>query len=211
MSLSPAGELGSNFGCLWTAEARTKDEVALQWSCSPNITRNLAPPFRIIRFNQVKLKIWNFDFEAKATFRVSRSLPPYRQWAAVTTYRWKKIIWSLKIESCCEIFSKTTFPKILWNWFKRYLIEDSAPTHHALSLFVARLGEESGNCKEKNGGKTKVGKFIRVTHRFKTYDIYLSDSPKPEPGRGAYTLGLLPFLRQSWKLQRQVYRHFIPL
>merc|ERR1711990_1146215 len=49
MSLSPEGELGSNFGCLWTAEARTKDEVALQWSCSPNSTRNLDPPFRVIR------------------------------------------------------------------------------------------------------------------------------------------------------------------
>ena len=171
MSLSTEAELISNFGCLWTAEARTKDEVALQWSCSPNITRNLAPPFRIIRFNQVKLKIWNFDFEAKATFRVSRSLPPYRQWAAVTTYRWKT---SFNPSRLIAVFSKTTFPKkISWIWFKRYLIEDSAPTHHALSLFVARLGEESGNCKKKNGGKTK---FFRVTHQFKTYEIYLSDS-----------------------------------
>ena len=45
MSLSTEAELMSNFGCLWTAEARTKDEVALQWSCSPNITRNWDPPF----------------------------------------------------------------------------------------------------------------------------------------------------------------------
>ena len=45
MSLSTEAELMSNFGCLWTADARTKDEVALQWSCSPNITRNWDPPF----------------------------------------------------------------------------------------------------------------------------------------------------------------------
>merc|ERR1712037_1029658 len=49
MSLSTEAELMSNFGCLWTAEARTKDEVALQWSCSPNITRNWDPPLRVIR------------------------------------------------------------------------------------------------------------------------------------------------------------------
>ena len=49
MSLSPEGLFMSNLGCLWTADARTKEEVALQWSCSPNITRNVAPPFKVIR------------------------------------------------------------------------------------------------------------------------------------------------------------------
>ena len=34
MSLSPEASFKLNLGCLWTAEARTKDEVALQFSIS---------------------------------------------------------------------------------------------------------------------------------------------------------------------------------
>ena len=53
----------------------------------------------------------------------------------------------------------------------RYLIENGAPTHEAMSLFVARLGRERGDLKDKTQGrefiKIKVLKFIRLTHRNK--------------------------------------------
>ena len=35
----------------------------------------------------------------------------------------------------------------------RYLIEDGAPTHEAMSLLVARLGRERGDLKDKTQGR----------------------------------------------------------
>ena len=61
-----------------------------------------------------------------------------------------------------------------------------------MSLFVARLRERE---LQEKIMKTKQKKGNLSDLNF--FDIYLSDSPKPEPGRGAYTLGSLPFLQQS--------------
>ena len=75
-----------------------------------------------------------------------------------------------------------------------YLVEDCASTHEAIFLFVARLGGEIA----RNGGD-KTKKFITELKvlQILSYELDWSDSPKPEPGREAYTLGSLPFLQQS--------------
>ena len=138
MSLSPEGLFKSNLGCLWTAEARTKDEVALQWSCSPNITRNVAPPFRVIR-----------------------SEPPYRQWAAVTTYRWRQHHLSVSDwwQMSCLESQKQPFRKIIWNSFIQIPYWGWCPhTWGTFLLCCTAVGKMIGD-------KTKERKFIRVTHR----------------------------------------------
>ena len=115
---------------------------------SPTITRNLAPPLRVIW-------VW----------------PSYRQWAAVTTYRWGKTfakLWSLT--AVWQMSSKAPKNQYIFLWSSSYpnLIEDGSPTHEAPSLFVTGLVEKGVWYRKKVKvvcKKSRKWKWVGETHR----------------------------------------------